>query len=456
MIYYTEEKNGTKSIYYKVIYDEIEGKEISKAKVEIPLHIKEINGQTRFILYDDEMNVLSTPTSYINFHLKGTPNSKKLAATALRLLYIFLALSGYSIDELEFNQLKQLNVFLLGINSNPENYKTITVRTNETVNNYLAVYRAYFKANGFKSEALFDSKTIKVLNQFGNDSIGESEHITYTNNVRTGNYKSKEVPKHIRPDDFNKLYDLAKKNEDILAQCIMRLMYCHGLRIGEVLGLTIEDVYEKKDENDGFLYPVVALRNRVSDKNFQYAKNLGHIFNTSYYDTKRYKDTKVEVAIDYPLFDLLCDYIESAHKKAKKDYPENYATGIADIVTSDFENETNHYIFLNKWGRVLSGQTWGLKLKEYFTLCSIHVDKKCKESNLSHRFRHGYAMMHAYYRKNPYDLAMLADKMRHKNPKTTMKYFSPTLETKFKIKNDFSKELYELVPSLKEGAKLYE
>ena len=48
-------------------------------------------------------------------------------------------------------------------------------------------------------------------------------------------------------------------------------------------------------------------------------------------------------------------------------YPDNYEKGAADIVSVLDAPESNHYVFLNRYGRVLNDQTWNAHLKNYFS-----------------------------------------------------------------------------------------
>ena len=248
MIYYTEAKIGRKSIYKKVIADD-SGNVLSEREVEIPLYRIDRNGQPFYLLYDDEMNVLSEPSSYLNFELSGSLNTKNRCANALRLLYVFLSLANYDVRHLGQEQLNELIRFLQGLNSNPEAFRTETTRSNDTVNGYLSVYRSFFRKKHIRSEALFDAKIIREEMTFNDDFKGAIERIRYTNNLRTSDPNAHTVPKYISPDEFERLYRLAIAKKDIRAMIIMRLMYCYGLRLGEVLGLTIEDLQETHRDN---------------------------------------------------------------------------------------------------------------------------------------------------------------------------------------------------------------
>lgn len=454
MIFYSETKNGRKSIYSKVITDEND-RVISTRQVEIPLYKFEKDGKEWFLLYDDDMNILVKPTLYLNFTMADKSiKTRNVSAAALRILYVFLSLSNYDINYLSLENLNELIKFLQGLNSNPEQFKTKTTRSNATVNGYLGVYREFFRKQSINCPALFDAKITREEFAFCNDSTGVTERIKYTTNLRVSHPEMHTVPKYISPDEFEKLNRKAIKNNDKLAMCIMRLMYCYGLRLGEVLGLTTEDLSET--HRDGQLVPTVILRNRISDKEDQFAKNLGHIDKPETYRSKEYTKAKSIIVIDYSLYELICDYISEAHSNAMENNPENYEKGNADIVSYRDPPESNHYIFLSSRGTPLSAQSWGKRLKTYFKECDIPLDYDYRENNLSHRFRHGFAMLHSHYREDPVNALQLQKMMRHRSLSSTMVYYNPTQEEEFRIKEEFIDELFELIPSLKEGSEIFE
>ena len=94
--------------------------------------------------------------------------------------------------------------------------------------------------------------------------------------------------------------------------------------------------------------------------------------------------------------------------------------------------------------------------RHYFEECGIPIDRDYRENNLSHRFRHGFAMLHSHYRKDPVNALQLQKMMRHRSVSSTMVYYNPTQEEEFKIKEEFVHELFELIPSLKEGSDMFE
>ena len=448
MIVYSENKIGNQSIFIKSIIDD-HGNTTSERKVSMPLYQIEKDGYINFIQYDDNMKPIISVYNYLNFKLRESPlTSRSKAAFALRLLYCFLSLSGYKVDKIDEKAFRELLFFLRGINTNPKQYSMKTQRSNNTVNGYLSVYRSYFSYAGVSCDAIFKSHTVQTEHVF-EGSPSSSERKKYDNNLKAPDYNSDTVPKYIGPEDFKKIFKAIVDANDKQSRLIVHLMYGYGLRLGEVLGLTTEDICEIRD--NGKLVPVLKLRNRMTDEKYQFAKGLPHVIESRQYSSKDYQAATQKIIITYALYEELIDLIEENHAALIEKYPENYEEGIADIVSVRDKPDTNHYVFLNRYGRVLSDQTWNNILKRYFKIAGIPIDVDVRDNNLSHRFRHGFAMFHARFSKHPVDALALQKMMRHKNITSTMVYYNPTPEDELKIKMEFQKELYDMIPELKGG-----
>src|SRR5699024_6989580 len=116
-------------------------------------------------------------------------------------------------------------------------------------------------------------------------------------------------------------------------------------------------------------------------------------------------------------------------------HPNNYfETNAADITTSEY-NENNFYIFINSLGRPLSQASWNQIIRKIFKKTGIHLDKKERKHNLSHRFRHGFAMFNVQYLKlNEFELKQ---RMRHRSLQSVSTYFNPTINDQITLKNEF-------------------
>lgn len=235
-------------------------------------------------------------------------------------------------------------------------------------------------------------------------------------------------------------------------ECIVRLMYQHGLRLGEVLGLTNDDLMEEKI-NDCWV-SVAYIKNRVSDKPYQKAKTCMNVIDKKQYRTKDYQEYGFQkVILDQGLYDLLNEYIYEAHNCTGKDWAKIYAEkSLADRVRKDepFEEE-NRYIFISCYGRPLRADSWNRKLRGIFEEAGIGIDKEVRKHNLNHRFRHGFAMYQVKHMgRNELELMYL---MRHSSLKSVEAYFKPTLKDQLELKQEFEESLMMSIPNLirKEG-----
>lgn len=449
IILYSEIKIGQQSVFEKHALED-DGKEIFRRRVRFPLFQQVNNGFTYFVLYNDDMEIISDFYEYLNFDISDSPiTTRTKAAFSIRLLYCFLALANYNVCKITDSILKEYQFFLRGIGSINSQYSMKTQRSSNTINGYLATYRSFFSKRKIPCEPLFRAHTTFVENCIGNDYLARTERIKYSSNLKAQEYGEQSIPKYIGPGDFKTIYKIALYANDKLAIIILHLMYAYGLRLGEVLGLTLEDI--KEIRIDGKFVPVLILRNRLSDKKFQYAKGCKHALDTKQYHTKDYTSSRQQVIITYDMYEQLIEYIETTHMTAMENYPQNYETGSADIVSIIDKPDNNHYVFLNRYGRILSDQTWNNLLKKYFAMAKIPIDTDVRENNLSHRFRHGFAMFHARFSEHPVNVLELQKLMRHKSISSTMLYYNPTPEDELKTKTEYQTELYKMIPELAKG-----
>ena len=449
MVIYGEQKNGKKTSF--VSYEVTAfGEVLSSKVVTCPLYHLVIEGFTYFILYDDNMVPIHEAYDYLNNGLKTKPiNTRHMVANALRLLYCFLLLHGKTIDAIDNKTLCELVLFIKGKSGNHLPDTELTERKNNTVNGYLSFYRNYFKYLEIKCDPLFNSHTVRVFSEYETNVVA-SVADKYDANLKDNSNKKREVPAYISPKKFCDLLSKTRLKNDKQTEILITLMYWHGLRLGEALGLTIEDVEEVEDE-EGNLVPVLWIRNRFSDKDFQFAKGLPPVISRKEYKTPSYRSAKQKIVISYDLYEVLIDFINEVREEIETKNPIKTDRAIADKVNSKSLIVDNYYVFVNKHGRVLSDQVWNDRLRKYFEECNIPVDTGSREHNLSHRFRHGFAMLHARYRKTPLNALALQRLMRHKSPKSTEIYYKPTTSDERKDIEEYQNELYDILESAKEG-----
>lgn len=447
MIKFNEIKIGNQSTFIKTIISN-NGEIVGERKVVFPLQYIEKDNFTYFLLYDDKMNVIHEVFDYLNYDIGKNPlTTRKNSAHALRFLYCYCSLANCDIRKINEETYTGLLSFLEGIYSSVNNYEIRTIRSANTVKGYLSIYRAFFKAKGIKCKPLFKSHMINTYSYLGDEAYNVQRTV-YDNDPKKKKSEKYEIPKYISPDEFRHIYSLALNANDMTSQLVMHLMYGYGLRLGEVLGITTEDILEKKE--NGRLIPVIRLRNRLSDQKFQFAKNLMHVSSTEQYKKNSdYKNSYSDIHITYDLYESLIEYINSFHEQMMHKYPQNYEKGRADIVSYRNAPETNHYVFLNDYGKILSDQTFNNHLKNYYKLAGIQLDYRVRKDNLGHRLRHGFAMFHAYYSENKKNILQLKKLMRHNSIQSTSIYYNPTEEDLLNIQTEFQDELYLMIPELK-------
>ncbi|MCM3390488.1 site-specific integrase [Ureibacillus chungkukjangi] len=245
------------------------------------------------------------------------------------------------------------------------------------------------------------------------------------------------LPKYIRENEYQKILEIIDDKFSIRDRIIVMLMYQYGLRIGEVLGLTIEDIdFDKNDLG----YFVLKLRNRITDKSFQHAKRLmvpqkSEDYTKEYYSWEGIGLWTILIE-DEELIDLIEEYYEESRdeiifNKSKKKLENLKNKSKADKVSENNNVRENQYLFLNQQNYTpLTASGWGYRIKQIFELVGIKTDKETKKNNLSHRFRHGFAMKKI---SEGYDEMRLYKALRHSGPHSVKIYYNPTPEDQASI-----------------------
>lgn len=446
MIAITQEKHLNQTVYYKCILDD-KGLEISRRLIHVPLFQVRNNNDYFFVLYDDSMILNSAVFKYLNFSLMGSPlTTRTKSAYAIRLLFCFLEISNIRVNSMSEFDINNLTLFLRGVGYLNSKYNFLTNRSPSTINGYFAIYRDFFLKSGIECEALFRKNVYK--SRYSEDGLEGNmrQRENFANNLKKGS-KSNRVSKYISVDEFKKIYKYVYSINDKQAMIILHFMFGYGLRIGEVLGLTAEDICELKVNEK--LMPIIFLRNRLSDNKFQYAKGLPHVQRKSHYFSKEYKQSAAQITISYDFYEELEKYVNLTDMNATKKYPDNNSLRLADITSNESINERNSYVFLNRYGKPLSAQTWNKRLKSYFDVLGIEYDVGVKDIGLNHRFRHGFAMFHARFSGKHIDNMQLQKMMRHRSIMSTLVYYNPTIEDEYETKKQFLDELYTSIPELK-------
>ena len=444
-----EFKQGKRSCYRIQRKDE-SGQLIGDARVvSCPLEFREKDGFVYALPHDDNMQVVSDEFRFINYHHRGdSENTRRTIAQALRLFNCFKACFHFTDDNLTPDATDLLLIFLCGFDFNPQYYQFITERDEATVRNQLSAIRTYLDYIGKPCAALERNRSITVMSRVGDMNVSTTRK-KYEVGPKANPHKNDYVPTHILPDEFRRLCAAARARGDNQAVILFHLMYIYGFRLGECLGLTQENIQLVQDGEE--IKPAIIIRQLVGAKRWASAKTVVGAKTKKDYNTKREQTFTMFITMQF--YKDLAKFIDSEMAFVKKHFPKKLNELEADICNpADFGGEHNRFIFVNhNRGSRLDNQAWNRKIKSYFLEVGLVLDSGTRDKNLSHRLRHGCAMLHYRYIEEDKRLSLkgLKDYMRHSNIHTTMVYTKPTLADAAAIREKFQGELFETSKYLK-------
>lgn len=400
--------------------------------------MKTLNDLDTYVFRDYEMNILVAPSCFVTDELRWeSVNTVAQAVSAMKALSNYCAIVRTPFRAFDTAQAKSFLMFLRGTLKDGISYsfRLTTQRSEETIAAYLKHIRRYARWANISNSPFLQPKRSLI----GNTLFATSQDATHK--IKADVSTQTEAPRYISPEEYRKILSVIDKNWTIEEKCIVRLMYEHGLRIGEVLGLTTEDL-EWSETPDGSPRYAVILRNRKSDAMYQHAKTLMKVTDVKQYRSTDYRKRNCgfqRVYISENLFFALSEYAEQAHV-------ENNENCIADAVGK--ETESNYYLFVNNWHRPLSANLWNKRLRTIMSDAGVQTDKEARKTNLNHRFRHGYAMfLTRNVTKNgrPLDEFEIMTLMRHRSLSSTQVYYRPTEDDVHQMQADIIGELEEKI-----------
>jgi len=395
---------------------------------------KQYNGFEYYVLKKSNGEIIFDSYKFLNIRLsKSSDKQRERCFIALKLLFSYMELFCLnSIYDFEINNVNKLLGFLKGGYRNGNNiiFKGKTQRSNSTINNYIGVYRVYFDYLGIENSLFSKRKIIGIqkggIGFFAHTQKQKIEKYKISRKV----YESNEVPSYISFEEYKEIIKLVREKYSLREEIIIKLMYEYGLRIGEVLGLTTEDIVN--DERSKFSQYQIQLRNRYSDKPFQRCKGCMNVYSRDVYQEHEYQMKGFNhcgyqvVDITSDTYELLQEYIEEnlyspfISNKLKNNLK---VKAKADkIKKNSYDN--NYYIFISKNYGPITGNAWNTILKSIFTEANIALDSQVKKNGLNHRFRHGFAMFKVLV--EGYDLLRLQRVLRHSSPDSCRAYFKAT------------------------------
>ena len=432
----TEIKRGKSSVFQ--VETVIDGEIVDAKTVDVQVGTVEKDGKLFYVLYDSDRNIIEPAYMFLN-HRKKVVAETTRSATAynLRFLFSYCEIFNKSYNELRRDDFNRLRYFLKGISADDTDMelKLITIRRADSVNNIFTFYRSFYQ----------EMNILVDMTGFAKNSGLETKDDFRIKKV-------KEVPKYISSEEFKKIVRWIRENiEDkeraLRDECLVRVMYEGGLRLGEALGTTLEDYVPKTLQSQDIDICYVYIRNRISDNHrSQNAKTCMNVKSSADYRSPEYKTKNVGYQLSFlniDTYDRICEYIDVAHERCRKEKKAQYDSRKADAVDEYKEKKLdNYYLFLNTgWATPLSEESWRNELRMIFQAVGIEVDYVKKEDGLSHRFRHGFCM------RLLYDIGMPAYKVRirsrHASEKGLEKYINPTTEQIVKEMEAIEKDILQ-------------
>lgn len=243
------------------------------------------DGTAIVMLYDSKMQPLEDAIRFINFGgmVGQSQNYILQTISALKFLYCYLEIYNIELRNMKKKEATGFIDFLKGISREGLLYTTelSTKRKNETVSSYIKAARKYVDYLGYDKHILL-AKSSNFKTIIMPESEGAKTIQPYDVSVKTPK-RTEYVPAYINIEEYNAVLEATSKTTTPLRdRIICRLLFEHGLRIGEVLGLTIEDIKSKETKDFQVQYRI-ELRNRLSDTNEQKVKSTINVVSADTY-----------------------------------------------------------------------------------------------------------------------------------------------------------------------------
>ncbi len=416
-------------------------------KVSIEGYRRFYDGVEYFILINSNGDFIENAFYFLNKELKeASLKQRERCFIALKLLYSYNELFYINnLDEINKQEINRIVAFLKGgVRENEDiRFEGITLRTNQTINHYLGVYRKYYKFLGIQSSIFNEYENVEIMKRKSGicGEIKNSKKIKFS--ISRKMYERDEVPPYISFDEYKQIIQYVREKYSLRDELIIKLMYEYGLRIGEVLGLTLEDIINSKISKSGV--HEIEIRNRFSDRPWQHCKGCMTIYSRNCYQEeeyfkKGYRNAGYQVIkVTDETMDLFEAYINEYFTNpfiSEKLKSNLHNKNIADKVKELDKENLNFYLIVSKNYTPLTCNSWNRILKKIFEELRIPFDIEIKKEGLNHKFRHGFAMFKVLI--EGYDELKLQRALRHSNPNSCRMYFKPTEEDykKFQLLKD--------------------
>ncbi|QEZ68712.1 transposase (plasmid) [Paraclostridium bifermentans] len=338
-----------------------------------------------YVLIDNDYKIVDIVLKYVKFldNTGKSPNTIKTYTHHLKLYFEYLNEINKNYKEVTFNELSNF----IGWLRNPickDNVRLLkeqdAIRSESTVNHIMSAIISFYSY----VDRLED---IGISNSIQKDYNGPKKfksflyHTDKNKTLKSNVLKLKEKKKILRTLTIDEVKELVNSCNTLRDKLILMLMYEGGLRVGEVLGLRLEDVITWNNE--------INIKHRIDNENEVYAKSK----------------TERVINVSKNLMKLYLDYIIS-------EYDEE--------VESD-------YVFINT-----KGKNYGKPLRYHSVLDLFNrLENKTGIKVNPHALRHTHA---TDLLKSGWDAAYVQKRLGHANIQTTLDTYIHLTNNDMKLK----------------------
>ncbi len=402
---------------------------------------------------DRDDNLRIKPYFYINAVRANEPLASRLhKARAIQEYYTYCDIFGANPEHLRLPEYYALKKFLRRTEIEPINGSQIRVISTETVKQKISIIRTYLE----QSRLDFTAFAMGANERSRNEIRGPHRVGLVGRRGRRGDPDLRSDPsrkmrpkEHFRYDVAGRIAKAMLTAGDKMLLLIFLICLHTGMRRGEVLGLTINDLrssyIEEVDRETGEYRRVhiwyLLIRNRASDNDDQRSKTLMRPRTEAEEQSSDFANSYFESEIPQWLWQRIQEfYIESrdaavvGERRAKAIREATRATAGAG---SD-PRQPNFYIFYNEYRgevRPLSGATMNNRLRKYYDAEGLIL------RNVSHAMRHSFTMQIAHYSPNKVGQKFVQAALHHACIQSSDAYFNLTIEERHAYHERISQEI---------------
>lgn len=406
---------------------------------------------------DRDDNLRIRPAYYVNNIRANEPVASRLReARALQAYYTFCDIYNADPEHLRLAEYNKLKQFLRHSNIEPIHGYKVHINGTVTVKQTISIIWSFLDHFDLDHTA-FDAGS---RHRDRNEAKGTRSDLFASRRGRRGDPDLKGDPsrrlrakEHFRYDAAGHIAKSMAASGDRMLLMIFLIGLYTGMRRGEILGLTANDLrtkyIEEVDRETGEYKRVhiwyIHICNRASDNDDQRSKTLMWPRTEAEEQSTDFVNSYFESEIPKWLWDSIqAFFVESrdpavvGERRAKAIRKATCATAGAGFAP----RQPNFYLFFNEYlgvVRPLSGRTLNNRLRKYYDSEGLVL------RNVSHAIRHSFSMQIAHYSPNHVAQKVTQTALHHARMESSNAYFNLTLEDRHKYHEMITSEIDKYV-----------